>query len=115
MVYFSLSSVPTESPPNVTVTSTTSSTIAVKWGEVPCIHQNGEITGYSVQYRVMGSGSTQTLNVTGSKTTISGLNPSTNYSIRVAAVNSASTGVYSDPIIEETDGRTLTLCIECEC
>ena len=29
--------------------------------------------------------------------TISGLTPSTNYSIEVAAVNNVSTGVYSDP------------------
>ena len=39
--------------------------------------------------------------------TISGLMSSTTYSIQVAAVNDAGTGVYSDPIIEETDGRRL--------
>ena len=36
--------------------------------------------------------------------TISGLSPSTTYSIEVAAVNSASTGIYSDPpVIVETN------------
>ena len=34
--------------------------------------------------------------------TISGLESSTNYSIEVAAVNSAGTGVYSDPLTVET-------------
>ena len=34
--------------------------------------------------------------------TISGLTPSTTYSIEVAAVNNAGTGVYSDPVIVET-------------
>ena len=38
-------------------------------------------------------------------TTISGLTPSTNYSIEVAAVNSAGTGVYSAAVISETDGE----------
>ena len=36
---------------------------------------------------------------------ISGLTPSTNYSIEVAAVNSAGTGVYSDPLIVITDSK----------
>ena len=36
---------------------------------------------------------------------ISGLNSSTNYSIAVAAVNSAGTGVYSDPLIVITDSK----------
>ena len=89
----------------MTVTGVTSSTITVQWGEVPCIHQNGEITGYSVQYGVMGSGNTQNMTVDGAsttQTTISGLNPSTTYSIEVAAVNSNGTGVYSGPEMAET-------------
>ena len=37
------------------------------------------------------------------ETTISGLTPSTTYSIEVAAVNSIGTGVYSSPsVIAET-------------
>ena len=46
--------------------------------------------------------------------TISGLH-STNYSIQVAAINSAGTGVYSSPPINAfTDGKTkivLELCV----
>ena len=78
----------------------TSSSITVQWGEVDCIHHNGDITGYSVRYGVQGSGSTQTRDVSGGdtrQTTIPGLNPSTTYSIQVAAVNSAGIGNYSDP------------------
>ena len=41
------------------------------------------------------------------QTTIENLMSSTTYSIEVAAVNNAGTGVYSDPINEETDGRRL--------
>ena len=89
----------------MTVTDVTSSALIVQWGSVPCIHQNGAITGYSVQYGVEGSGNTQTMPVSGAsttQTTISGVNPSTTYSIQVAAVNSAGTGLYSDPETAET-------------
>ena len=83
------------------LTDVTSSTITVQWGEVPCIHQNGDITGYSVRYVVEGSGNTPlTMAVDGAsvnETTIGDLIPSTTYSIQVAAVNSEGTGVYSSP------------------
>ncbi|CAI8029949.1 Neogenin (Fragment), partial [Geodia barretti] len=95
-----LTAAPSVPPPGVTVTDVNSSSITVQWGSVPCIHQNGAITGYSVQYGVMGSGNTETVTVDGAsttQTTIPGVNPSTTYSIQVAAVNSAGTGVYSDP------------------
>ena len=78
------------------VTGVTSSTISVQWGSVPCIHQNGDITGYSVQYGLMGSGEKLvTMSVSGdSKTeaTLSNLTPETSYWITVAAVNTEGTG-----------------------
>ena len=79
----------------------TSSSITVQWGAVDCIHRNGDITGYSVRYGVQpeivsGGGASQT--------TISGLTPSTEYSIDVAAVNSAGTGDYSNVIMQLTQG-----------
>ena len=46
------------------------------------------------------------------QTTISGLNPSTNYSIQVAAVNSAGIGEYSSAENELTEGvYSLTVTI----
>ena len=59
-----------------------------------------------MQYGVVGSESTQTMSVSGgsvTEATISSLMSSTTYSIQVAAVNSISIGVYSDP----TDQLTL--------
>ena len=76
-----------------------------------CIHRNGDITGYSVRYGVQGSG-TQTVSVPGGGATIitiSGLTPSTTYSIEVAAVNSAGTGVYSLAVISETGTLAVSL------
>ena len=71
----------------------TSSSITVQWGAVDCIHRNGDITDYSVRYGVQGSGSMETVSVSGGEatmTTISGLRASINYSIEVAAVNRAA-------------------------
>ena len=106
---------PSAPPPDVTVTDVTSSTITVQWGEVPCIHQNGAITGYSVQYGVMGSGNTETMPVSGAsttQTTISGLMSSTTYSIRVATVNNQLIGTYSSSENELTEGvYSLTVTI----
>ena len=81
-------------------------TITVQWGPVNCVHRNGEITGYSVQYRDMGSESTQNMRVSGDSSggvaTISGLSPATMYTVVVAAENSAGTGDYSDPLTVDT-------------
>ena len=111
-----LHSAPTAAPSNVSVTEVTSSTITVQWGMVPCTHQNGPITGYSVRYGVMGSGSTQTETVSGAsetETTISDLMPSTNYSIDVAAINKVGTGVYNDPLTTVTDGMKYKNTVVC--
>ena len=81
--------------------------ITVQWEEVPCADQNGAITRYSVQYEVEGSGNAQNMTVNGAtttETTIEDLIPSTTYSIQVAAVNSAGTGVYSTPRDQLTQG-----------
>ena len=56
--------------------------------------------------RYTGSGGTDIRFVSGGdtrQTTISGLTPSTDYTIGVAAVNSVGTGPYSTDIVEATD------------
>ena len=92
---------PSAAPTSVSVSEVISSSITVQWGAVDCIHRNGDITGYSVRYGVQtesvsGGGATQTI--------ISGLTASTQYSIEVAAVNNAGTGVYSNVIMQLTQG-----------
>ena len=78
----------------------TSSSINVQWEMVPCIHRNGDILGYLVQY----TGGV-TMSVIGIEATISNLMPSTIYSIQVAALNRNGTGVYSDPRNQLTLGE----------
>ena len=102
----------------MSVSAVTSSSITVQWGAVDCIHRNGDITGYSVQYGVVGSGSTQTVSVSGgsvNEATISSLMSSTTYSIQVAAVNSAGTGRYSVANDAKTNGKQMDLrhCSTC--
>ena len=41
---------PSAPPTSVNVSDVTPSSITVQWGPVDCIHRNGDITGYSVQY-----------------------------------------------------------------
>ena len=87
----------------------TSSSITVQWGEVECIDRNGEITGYSVRYGEMGSGSTQTMSVTEREVTIRDFTSSTNYSIEVAAVTGMNLiGTYSSAIPGQTVGESGT-------
>ena len=71
----------------------------------PCADQNGPITGFSVRYGVMGSGSTQAEAVSGEgsiMTTISGLTKETVYTVEVVAETRAGTGVYSRPLTIQT-------------
>ena len=73
----------------------------------PCADQNGPITGYSVRYGVVESGSQLRPllgDSSGGMTTISGLSRKTMYTVEVAAENSADIGVYSDAIVFEIPG-----------
>ena len=67
-----------------------------------CIHHNGDLTSYLLQYEIQESGNTQTHTTTGEHAIISNLMSSTTYSIKVAAVNNVGTGEFSPAIITVT-------------
>ena len=73
----------------------------VRWTSVNCLHQNGIIIGFRVEYWKERSDH-RFMNVSGDFTggayTISGLSISTMYSVRVAAETSAGIGVYSEAV-----------------
>ena len=100
-------------PPTAVRTSGMSTTITVHWEPVECIHRNGDITSYSLQYgRESAEGERIVEMVSGDEVTITGLIPSTVYSIEMAAVNSAGTGVYSDVMYVPTECKLLvSICI----
>ena len=91
--------VPNGPPQSLTVTSTTPFSITIQWGEVKCLEQNSEITGYSVRYGGM------TASVTGASNrtfTATGLTPRTSYTFEVAAVSDSGTGPYRSRTPVET-------------
>ena len=90
----------------MTVSEVNDTSVTVQWEMVPCIHQNGDITGYRVQYEEVDGIST-TVSVSGgdvTEATITGLASSTNYSVQVAAVNNVGTGVFSSSLYVDTPG-----------
>ena len=89
-----LSPAPSGAPVPIILFTVTPNSATVQWGEVPCLQRNGEITGYTVTATNsdgMEEG-TASVDVDARQATISGLTPSTQYTVSVAAVNSAGTG-----------------------
>ena len=110
IVRHTISTGATAAPRSVTATVLSSTVISVQWDGVdPCRHVNGLIILYSVQYTEVASGVVQSKDVAGewnvmnADTSLTGLTPSTSYSIQVAAVNEEDdVGLYSDPITRQT-------------
>lgn len=105
---------PSVAPSNVVVTRKTATEITVQWEKVPCIHRNGDISGYNVLYRQLGGQEVRrhVEAVPGRETytyTISQLLPAMSHEISVAGVNEAGTGVYSSPISTRTESGAISL------
>ena len=80
------------------IDETTVFTITVKWDPVDCMHQNGLITEYIIQYYYKQDRKNETMVYTTSmlEYTITDLQPLTVYVIEVAAVNDAGIGIYGN-------------------
>nr|XP_015838694.1 PREDICTED: protein sidekick isoform X2 [Tribolium castaneum] len=95
-------SVPSFGPLNIEANATSSTTIVVKWGDVPKEHQNGLIEGYKVyyaaeskspvQYKLIASNSTFT-------TTLTELRKFVVYRIQVLAYTRLGDGEPSKPAV----------------
>ena len=85
--------------------NTSSTSILVKWGEVPPADQNGIILHYIVTYKALPGGKKDNVvvNAPTNETTLRGLNEFTNYSITVFATTVKGKGNVSDSIIVITD------------
>ncbi len=95
------SAAPVGAPRDV-VPFTTSRSVSVSWGAIECIERNGVITGYTVEFQEQG-GARIPGEVVNQTFTASGLTPHTNYTFRVAGVNSNGTGPFSGTILITTD------------
>ena len=99
------STVPSSTVISLSAGTVTANSITVQWEEVPCLHRNGEITDYTVVARTSGEDE-RVVNVNDGNArsaTVSGLTPITQYTVSVAALNSAGTGPATSIDIE-TEG-----------
>ena len=86
---------PSAPPEDISVISSTFS-MTVQWKPVPCIHRNGNITGYSIRYHKQGRQEKKNISEENTTVLISELQPSRIYVIEVAALNGAGTGIYGN-------------------
>ena len=102
-------SAPSAAPEEIKLKGASSTSITAMWGPVPCDHRNGNITGYVVRYRIHASGVFRNETTGGStmEFTITGLEPSNEYEIKVAAFNVA-VGPFTD---ESLIASTLGTCV----
>ena len=93
-------------------TTTSGSSITVRWSPVPCLQRNSQIIGYVVHYSEVTSSRATSFHsfvAGGSATsaTIGGLQGSSRYSVEVAAIGAGELGVFSDPVT--TDASELMI------
>ena len=74
----------------------------MSWQEVPCRERNGKITGYIVEHGVEGAGTAINGSSEKRNVTILHLDPLTEYSMRVAAVNSEGVGPFTNTVYMNT-------------
>ena len=80
-----------------------SSSVTLKWNDIPCSSQNGPLLGYVISYTPDG-GTTSTASLPIGNNQITGLTPCTNYTLMIAAENDAGIGGFSSPLSVLTDG-----------
>ena len=103
---FIFTTVPANSPQNVTAVSLASTTINVTWEEVPPIDRNGIITTYEVLYEPLETFEqlllSDIINTTDLFILLEDLHPFVSYNISVRAYTSVGNGPYSDVAVETT-------------
>ena len=75
----------------------TETTIPLSWKE-----SDPTVLGYEIQYRKRGEDFKNVKNILKSRYTVTKLNPYTKYEFRVAAINSAGLGPFTDTVTQFT-------------
>ena len=93
-------SVPSGAPQSLEAMFVQPTEVYLRWREVPCVQQNGPITGYVMRYYATHGDDrdVQNKSVVTTGDIIDGLTPNTEYAFQVAAVNVNGTGPFSEPI-----------------
>ena len=100
------SAVPSIAPTITGNVSQSNSSIQVTWNTLSPVDLNGNLTGYTVRYRVTSSSDIYETKVVSAGTNtliITGLQIYTNYSVSVRAASQAGPGPYSSDSIQQTD------------
>lgn len=105
-------SVPSLGPVNVEANATSSTTIVVRWGDVPVEHQNGQIDGFKVYYGANSRSPFQYKNIPSNTTftaTLTELRKFVQYHVQVLAYTRLGNGALSVPPVrvqtyEDTPG-----------
>ena len=98
--------VPSGSPTHVHAVAMNGTAIYISWEGIACTQQNGEIIGYIVAYSRVGGDRERTLMPMKNTAAITGLEPLSEYTVKVAAMNSNGTGSFSHPINVSTPTGT---------
>ena len=97
---------PSVAPTSLRVSGVNASSITVQWDTVPCIEQNGNITGYLFRYSYENS-QNYIISISGENMTEAAIpRQPTEYSVSVAAVNGAGTGPFSSSHIIASLGNS---------
>lgn len=104
--------VPSAGPLNVQANTTSSTTIVVRWGEVPKEHRNGQIEGFKVFYGAVNKGAVLHKTISNNNTfttTLTELKKFVVYHIQVLAYTRLGDGALSTPSVtsqtsEDTPG-----------
>ncbi|VDK69307.1 unnamed protein product, partial [Onchocerca ochengi] len=109
-----LSDLPSLPPSDVRAEAISTTSIHVQWMPLPIEDRNGILTGYRIKYKTKlrgTKGNTLVVDGNNSSYTISGLEPGTQYMLRVAAVNQNGSGPNSDwfhvdtPLEDKDEGQ----------
>ena len=110
-IVLTLSTAPTSSVSNITISSVEARSMTISWDEVPCSGQNGPITGYLLYYT--NTTFSDTVNITGGDNrqyNLTTLTPYTNYTVTVIAYKEVGTGPAGSEVIQQTgeSGKSVT-------
>uniref|UniRef100_A0A7E4V648 Neogenin-like protein n=1 Tax=Panagrellus redivivus TaxID=6233 RepID=A0A7E4V648_PANRE len=100
-----LTDVPSKAPEDVRAEALENGAIRVSWRPLAAVDQNGQITSYRIKYKAKQRGSPVSIaDVEGSSReyTLNGLNPGTQYTVRVAAINTNGTGPFTNWVNVDT-------------
>lgn len=103
-IFFILFSVPNTPPPNITLTSNSSTNIRIEWNAIDAQNANGNISGYLIFYQeVLETGEIYNVMATSDLyVEIINLKPGTQYAVRILGYNEKGNGVASRLYFENT-------------